>query len=444
MKDVESHIGLDDIDSPSGGCTTHFASLVTEFLHKLNVHWLDYPGLIRLNPAVPYRTRGNGAVVLRFRTELDILEELTARIEDMTRRYVDQSYPNTNPGFVLVTDSIPSEVRAVAEQALWRALPRDLAKRVVEKHALYHFSRGNSRGLVGALAAIGNTLEGDHTYEYIAYRSLDDCNGDRRVDHHSVRVMDNQMGDSVFNNIDTETGRVIVDPHGPDPVLYGIRGESAASVLKAGKKVRSGQPVDRWMIFRTNQGTGAHLEHVVHVMELRPYMTAMVEGVVRKTPRTIEGGHVILRISDTTGEIDAAAYEPTGGFRETVRQLRIGDECRFYGSVRPRSRTHGRTLNLEGMEVLRVVPVIKHRNPLCPDCGKRLKSAGRGKGHKCAKCGFRSTELEKKAVPVERGLKKGVFLPPQRAQRHLTRPLERLNKCNKGVPSALIDKWHAR
>ena len=59
-------IGMDDIDSPNGGCTTHFASLLVEELDKIVEKWLDYPNLIRLNPNIPYRTRGNGAVALRF------------------------------------------------------------------------------------------------------------------------------------------------------------------------------------------------------------------------------------------------------------------------------------------------------------------------------------------------------------------------------------------
>ena len=41
-------IGMDDIDSPREGCTTHFASLLIEKLERMNVTWSDYPSLIRL------------------------------------------------------------------------------------------------------------------------------------------------------------------------------------------------------------------------------------------------------------------------------------------------------------------------------------------------------------------------------------------------------------
>jgi tRNA(Ile2)-agmatinylcytidine synthase len=442
VKGLQVHIGMDDIDSPSGGCTTHFASLLVEHLESIGVEWLDYPLLIRLNPAVPYRTRGNGAVGLRLRMDSNSVNSIMEYAEKAIDSYVNRTYPNTNPGFVIVHGQVPQQIHNVAEQALWRALPRSLAGRVAEDHAHYYYSKGNSRGLIGALAAIGNRLDGDHTYEYIAYRSLEDCSQDRGVDGESVLEMDKRMGDLVFGNLDTPTGRVIVDPHGPDPVLYGLRGETAPAVLEASKQVRSRQQVDRWMIFRTNQGTGAHLNHDVRISGLRPYMAAVVEAAVRKPAWVMEGGHVILQIADDTGLIDAAAYEPTGGFRRTIQSLAVDDICRFYGSVRPRSRTHELTLNLEGIEILELSRIVKSLNPPCPECGKRLKSAGRDKGFKCTRCGFKSSDLAKEIVEIERTLEKGIYLPPESAQRHLTRPLVRQDKSNCGVPLALIEKWH--
>ena len=48
------HIGVDDTDSPKGGCTTYIAALIIESLSKLNVNFLDYPTLLRLNPNTPW------------------------------------------------------------------------------------------------------------------------------------------------------------------------------------------------------------------------------------------------------------------------------------------------------------------------------------------------------------------------------------------------------
>ena len=54
------HIGLDDTDSPEGGCTTYIGARLVEELDALGVRFTDYPNLLRLNPNVPWKTRGNG------------------------------------------------------------------------------------------------------------------------------------------------------------------------------------------------------------------------------------------------------------------------------------------------------------------------------------------------------------------------------------------------
>ena len=61
------HIGLDDTDSTRKGCTTYITALLVEKLERLGVKFLDYPSLVRLNPNVPWKTRGNGALCLRLK-----------------------------------------------------------------------------------------------------------------------------------------------------------------------------------------------------------------------------------------------------------------------------------------------------------------------------------------------------------------------------------------
>jgi tRNA(Ile2)-agmatinylcytidine synthase len=434
-------IGMDDIDSPDGRCTTHFASILVEKLNEWNVEWTDYPNLIRLNPGIPYRTRGNGAVALRFL--VDEKDAILPMIEKLVEEYVDDDYPNTNPGVVIFYESIPKEIQELSKNALWRVIPIELAQRVIDVYDISHYSSGNGRGLIGALASVANTLQKDHTYEYIAYRSLKDCMDKRGVDVDSVRAMDKKLGDCVFSNIDKSTDRIMIEPHGPDPVLFGVRGETAECVVKAGGQVKSKQRVDRWIVFRSNQGTGEHLEHCVDIKNLRPYMAAVVSGRVDSKPRMIEGGHSIFSIVDESGTIDCAAYEPSGEFRETVMELMQRDKITVYAGVRPASRTHGLTLNIEGLEVVELAPAIELSNPLCPQCGKRLKSAGSEKGFKCVKCGYKDSEMRKIETLVTRDLHKGLYLPPARAQRHLTRPQDRFTKKNNVQPKQLIAKWHS-
>src|SRR5215467_3128121 len=68
-KSTVLHIGLDDTDSRKGMCTTFLAYKIVEYLKKEQVKFLDYPYLIRFNPNIPWKTRGNGAVALKISTD---------------------------------------------------------------------------------------------------------------------------------------------------------------------------------------------------------------------------------------------------------------------------------------------------------------------------------------------------------------------------------------
>ncbi|MFX0108215.1 MAG: DUF1743 domain-containing protein, partial [Candidatus Hodarchaeota archaeon] len=387
MKMETIHIGLDDIDSPRGGCTTHFASILVSHLEENGVEWLDYPSLVRLNPNIPYRTRGNGAVALRFLIAEKKVGKILPLVTSMVEGYVERGYPNTNPGVVLLEGNVPKAILNLAQNALWRTIPIAHARRIAEMSQTKVFTLGNGRGLVGGLSAIGNLLEKDHTFEYIAYRPFELSSEPRGVDEISVHEMDSAMGGRVFANIDTETGRSLIAPHGPDPVLYGIRGEKPDDVVRAATFIRTEQEIERWTVFRSNQGTGAHLSYKVNILDLRPYMAALVEGTIDTSPLIIEGGHIVFGIENDSVHIDCAAYEPTGEFRTVVNQLIVGDRVIVHAAVRPRSRTHGLTLNVEGLEVVRLAEKFSVENPFCPRCLKRMKSAGKEKGYKCVNCG---------------------------------------------------------
>ena len=63
------HIGFDDTDSRKGMCTTYLAYKIVNDLKKFNVEFLDYPRLVRFNPNIPWKTRGNGAVGISIRSK---------------------------------------------------------------------------------------------------------------------------------------------------------------------------------------------------------------------------------------------------------------------------------------------------------------------------------------------------------------------------------------
>jgi tRNA(Ile2)-agmatinylcytidine synthase len=245
-----------------------------------------------------------------------------------------------------------------------------------------------------------------------------------------------------FNNIDPETGRILITPRGQDPILYGIRGENPQAVKQAHEMLNPEEPIERWMIFRTNQGTDAHLQQIDPIKEIQPCNSVVAQGVICKESIVIRGGHVIFGIKDETGDVDCAAYTPTGSLCRNSRKLMLGDRVKVFGGVRTFSPKHESTINLEKIRMLNLVPRISLINPICPECGKRMKSMGKNQGFRCVKCGFRSSLLKKLEITHECGLETGFYITSPRSQRHLTKPHCRYGKEKTGPPKKMIENWH--
>ncbi len=419
------HLGLDDTDSLKMGCTTYIAALLIDRLLKTS-SFIDYPNLIRLNPNIPWKSRGNAAICLRFESDCDA-EELLGMATEYVEKYRDREDPKNQPGIAICqSDTVPVGLKNLGKKALSEVVPIEEALNAIGNYNVKYRTIRGGRGIVGALAAIGNTLEGDHTFELAVYRGKVLWGKKREVDFESVRRYDSEVGDGSFNNIDLESKRLLVTPHGPDPVLFGIRGESPPLLMRALDIVKFAGG-ERWVIYRSNQGTDAHLSQRRRIGSLKPYMAAVVEGTICKEPIKIHGGHVVSRLSDGSGEVDVAAYEPSAGFRNALAALVQGDAVRAYGGVKVHGQD-GITLNLERMEVVDLVRV-KGRNPRCPGCGKRMKSEGKGKGYQCRRCGRKERV---NALDGERKISVGNYLPPPKAMRHLTKPLKRYSHEKSG------------
>jgi len=419
------HIGFDDTDSPRKGCTTYVAALLVERLRKLGARFIDYPNLIRLNPNVPWKTRGNGALCLRIECNETDVEEIEETVVETVEENSDLDYEGTEPGIVFFFREVPREVETFAKEAIQGVVEMKTALKLLRRFGGEAFGFKDGRGIVGGLAAVGELLRGDFTYEIITYRLLENRGTPRRIVASSVFEMDRETGNKTFNNIDPETGRILITPRGPDPVLYGIRGEDPQTLKRAYEIVRSEEPIERWVIFRTNQGTDAHLRRVGSIKDIRPNNPVVVQGIVDKAPRIIPGGHVIFSIRDRSGRVDCAAYEPTGSLREAAKRLMVGDVVEVHGGVRPPSPRNPLTINLEKLRILELTPHIILRNPLCPRCGKRMKSIGKDKGFECKRCGLHEPRMKKLRFEVERELKPGLYVTSPRSQRHLTKPLSR-------------------
>jgi len=419
---TELHIGIDDTDSEKGGCTTYTAAVLFQELLGRGFKPSDFPWLVRLNPNIPWKTRGNGALAIHFFIDEEQIEDVHRIAMETVDKTTVASAHGTDPAIAFLKGQVPRALREYSTRALHDVLSvreaRAVARRAgAEVHALM-----GVRGLIGSLAAIGADLESvEHTFEIIAYRISENLGNPRRIDHDSVKLMNSKYGNRTFNNLDSESGRVLVSPHGLDPVLLGIRGYSPNDVLDAFKELQLNEEIERVMIFRTNQGTDAHLRKTRKAADLKPHQSGVLTGRVDDVPRVLRGGHVIFRLRDDSGLIDCAVYRPTGSLAMAARDLLPGDTVRVYGGVR-RLREGTPTLNVEKLEVLHMVEKIQHANPMCSSCGGRCESMGRGQGLRCKKCGQRNEYASKIQVRQERHIQSTIYVPPPRARRHLTMP----------------------
>ena len=438
------HIGFDDTDSTRKGCTTYVAALLVQKLDNLGVKFTDYPCLIRLNPNVPWKTRGNGALCLRIEYDKAMEREIKEQTIDLIEAHSDLEWKGTDPGIVFLSSArVPPEISAFAKAAETGIVTLKRALQLIRNFQAEALGYNTKRGIIGALAAIGETLVGDYTYELIAYRKPENFGTKRQVDEDSIFAMDEKLQPLTFNNVDMEKRRVVITPRGPDPVLFGIRGENPDTVKQAFGLVKPLEPVDRWVVFRSNQGTDAHLTTVSSLSQARAYHSVIAKGVVSSNPKVVPVRHVVFSLKDEAAEVDCVAYEPTGALRKIALQLRVGDEIEVYGAVRKPFQGRAVTLNLEKINVVQLVPEIVIQNPRCPQCGKRLKSMGKNQGLRCDNCGEKVASAMKTEVKIERELKTGLYVTSVRSQRHLTKPLRRYGQEKQaGTFAPLIGNWH--
>lgn len=440
---MQLHIGIDDTDSAKGGCTTYIAARLVETITDMGIHFTDYPNIIRLNPNIPYKTRGNAAVALR----VQVPKESYTSVQEAVLHEIEQNshlgQTDTDPGVVLFKGHPTERIRQFSRRALWDILRDEDAVRILRSSKSSAAAYGSSLGLVGALSAVGQMLTADHTFELIAYRTKENCGTPRRVDENSVKRMDRLTAPKTFNNYDYENSRMLIAPHGPDPVLLGIRGESAEIVRRAFSMVRTHEPIERWVIFRTNHGTEAHFQNTRLKNRIEVDRPVVLRGTVSDEPRRISGGHVFFTLRHRRRLVDCAAYEPTGAFREIVASLVEGDEVTVYGAAKRNPASQNLTINLEKIQIHHLAQKFNIENPTCPICGKHMKSAGRGQGLRCERCSIVSSKLAKRAVRKSRSILPGIYVPALKAHRHLTKPLSRYgqekNRWDHKAPSG---KWH--
>ncbi|WP_158058449.1 tRNA(Ile)(2)-agmatinylcytidine synthase [Halorussus halophilus] len=442
-------IGLDDTDSRElGMCTTYLAARVAE---RVGAERLV---LVRLNPAVEYKTRGNAALAVH--TDCDPETAFEVASEEVARA-AEVEDPRTNPGLVVAPgdpEDVPDEICDFARRAVRELLTSEEADAKIESAGYQSEGWKNERGKIGALAAVGAWAAGaagaeaasprplpegesadesadstvseevfdDWTHERISYRESDQWGTPRDVDAESVFDAANEGYPDVWDTVDRETGQLVCVPHTPGPILHGIRGDDPDAVRQVANEI-DGEAVERTATFVTNQGTDAHLRDAT-LREVEDGHAYRVEGTVTTEPETHRGGHVFFDLRDGgeegdeggESELRCAAFEPTKRFRDRVRSLREGDRIVACGEV-----SDG-TLKLEKFAV-RDLSRTELVTPDCPNCGRSMKSAGAEQGYRCRNC--KTTAPGKVEREVERELEFGWYEVPPEARRHISKPLVR-------------------
>ena len=398
-------IGIDDTDSPQGMCTTYLGAVLARRLIREHMQVRE-ARLVRLNPNVTWKTRGNAAIMLdvegdagrAFAIACDLVEELA-----------DFSCEKTNPG-VVVTEQKPGP--SFYHKAVKDFCTIDQAVAILEKEGARYRGWKKCRGLIGATAAVASELP-DRTSEILVYREPARFGTPRSVDRQSLFDAEAATFPHTWDTVDTTNDVIVCVPHTPDPVLFGIRGRSPQWVMAARQMVCSEKP-GLEQIWVTNQGTDAHLLNGT-IGALREGLSYWVRGTIADPPQTGTGGHVSFTVTDAAGTVRCMAYEPTKNFRQIVRQLIHGDDVIAVGSFKKGS------INLEKIRVVSLANAEIIRPPFCTKCSKRMTSDGKGKGWKCKKCGARADVPDVQEIP--RTLEPGWYEVPPTARRHLARPL---------------------
>ncbi len=337
-------VGLDDTDSSRGFCTTYLAYRIAVDLRP-ELHVVSYPRLVRLNPNVPFKTRGNAAVCLEVETDhpdraFELLSSKVSELSDVAG--------GANSGMVFLEDMrLLPRFRELYHEALCSMVSPDRVRGLLAEMNVRHAELGNGMGIVGAASSLGFDEDEDHTYELISYRRKTSWGTKRTIESSSVKRMDAETFPHTFNNYDYQKRKVLVAPHGPDPVFAGVRGDSPGAVVRAFESLEYEEELEGRMVYVSNQHTDAHLSRE---LDWKVFSSGWSEGTVTGVTQG-PGGHVYVSLDTRLGPRLAAAYEPTGDLRRAALRLRKGDAVRVSGGIRRGTSKHSKILNMEKLEI---------------------------------------------------------------------------------------------
>lgn len=427
-------VAIDDTDSRAGMCTTFLATEIAYAMRQYDL--IGLPRLVRLNPAIPWKTRGNAALCLRFgrgkgpatmaavvrdtplfsygRSVRDPDPEMVRSLLLPVVRKWSRTEEDASPGLVI-------SAKAPAPSLYWRAVRgvvlREEAEAALDAVGALRSTLNGGRGVIGAAAAMAWRPK-DRTYEVITYREPSRWGTPREVEPETVRVF-NERIKSTFNTWDPSCEKMAIAPHTPCPVLFGIRGDAPGDLVRGLGTIRS-EPIDRWMLFLSNQGTDDHV--IRRPTSLEVGGTYLLKGFVESSGTAVKGGHVIVPLRTRFGVLDCVFYEPSRAFRAVGRALRSGDQVEVVGEL----RCEPTSINVEKVHLIAAAATMrKVANPFCHACDKSMQSLGTGAGYRCRRCGAKASVHEATYSVESRTIAPGWYEPPVCARRHLAKPLKR-------------------
>ncbi|MFB6134791.1 MAG: DUF1743 domain-containing protein [Halanaeroarchaeum sp.] len=408
---MQTVIGIDDTDSREEGmCTTYVARRVAAELRSRGQRVATLR-LVRLNPAVEFKTRGNAALAVHTAAPLDLAFDVATTVVES---YAETGDARTNPGVVVAGESDES-VLEFARDSLSEVHDLSAAEGLIDEVGYRSAGWGVGRGKIGALAAVGAHAAFDEwTYEYIAYRRPERWGTPRDVDVDSLFDAAEEAYPRAWDTVDRGEGAPVSVPNAPGPILFGIRGDDPHAVASVAAGVTS-EPIHDRGLFLTNQGTDAHVQSG-ELGALRDGVAYRVTGTVLTDPWTEEGGHVFFTLGANGERRRCVAFEPTKRFRDRVRALRTGDRVTVVGEV-----ADG-TIKLEKFAV-RDLETTERVTPTCPECGTSMESAGADQGYRCRDCATSAPGRVERQVT--RDLSVGWYEVPPVARRHVAKPLVR-------------------
>ena len=102
----------------------------------------DYPLLVRLNPNIKYKTRGNAALAIDIElNDRNASQKVMELVIDTVERMAVFSEENTNPGIVFIenpTQSMKNDLSGFSMRAVRDVLEIREAKEILSRHDIAH------------------------------------------------------------------------------------------------------------------------------------------------------------------------------------------------------------------------------------------------------------------------------------------------------------------